>query len=657
MANVRDLLVRINGDASGLKKALGEVDKETTQAEKGQSAFGKTMGGVAVAGKLVAGAALAAGTAIAGAGVLGIKSAGDFEQSRVAFEVMLGSADKARSMMQDIATFAKSTPFELPEVVTGSKQLLAFGVAQENIIPTMRKLGDIAAGVGVPVGQLTNVFGQVKVAGRLMGQDLLQFTNAGVPMIEALSKVMGKPQEEIKKLVEQGKVGFPEVEAAINSLTTNGGKFGGMMEKQSQTFGGVVSNIKDGFGQILRSAVGINSAGDIVEGGIFDRVKDAAQKMMPVVQKIAEDIGPAVMRGFELAGQGIQTAVQAMKDLWNIVAPYIMPSIRALVDTFTTQLLPALQRLWNIVSPYIIPTLKVLGAILGGVIVAAVWIIINVLNVLFKVLGWLINIFIEIGQRVVWFVNLVIDYFKLLWNFWSTVFEAIFTIAKVIFMAIAVVIATVISVIMAVVQPIAEFIGGIFRKGWEIVSGVWNGVSGWFGRQFDGLRGALDKVTGWITAPFEAAWNFVKDIPGKIVSSITNVGQLLKEKIGDWDIPGPLGKVKDVIPGFATGVRNFRGGLAWVGEKGPELVNLPPGSDVFTAGESARMMSGASMPTPSNTGGGSNMTFSPTINVEMGVYAGMPIEKRQIAIDIWREIVREARAHGVQLPQIGTVIQ
>lgn len=654
MANVRDLLVRINGDASGLKKALGEVDKETTQAEKGQSAFGKIMGGVAVAGKLVAGAALAAGTAIAGAGVLGVKSAGDFEQSRIAFEVMLGSADKARKMMGDIADFAKSTPFELPEVVTGAKQLLAFGVAQENILPTMRRLGDIAAGVGVPVGQLTNVFGQVKVAGRLMGQDLLQFTNAGVPMIEALSKVMGKPQEEIKKLVEQGKVGFPEVEKAIMSLTDNGGKFGGMMEKQSQSFSGVVSNIKDGFGQILRSAVGISKEGDIVEGGIFDRVKDAAMKMMPVVQKIAEDIGPMVMRGFEMAGQGIQTAVQAMKDLWNIVSPYIMPSIKALVAAFTEQLLPSLQRLWNIISPYILPALKVLGIVLGGILIAAIWVVINVLNVLFKVLGWLINIFIEIGERVVWVVNLIIDYFKILYNFWSAIFEAIWTVVKVVFMAIAVVVATVISLIMAVVQPIAEFIGGIFRKGWEIVSGIWNGVSGWFGRQFDGIKGALDKVTDWITAPFQKAWDWIKDLPGKIAGSIGNVGQVLKDKIGDWDIPGPLGKVKDVIPGFASGVRNFRGGMAWVGEQGPELVNLPPGSDVFSATESARMAASATTPTPV---GGNSTTFAPVINVEMGLYAGMPIEKRQIAIDIWREIVREARAHGVQLPQIGTVIQ
>lgn len=230
----------------------------------------------------------AAATAVVGLGVAGVKSAGEFEQSRVAFETMLGSADKARKMMIDIAKFAKETPFELPEVVAGSKQLLAFGFAQEQILPTMRKLGDLAAGLGVPIGQLTNVFGQVRVAGRLMGQDLLQFTNAGVPLIEALANTMHKPQNEIKKLVEEGKVGFPQVETALNSLTGANSRFGGMMEKQSHTLNGVISNIKDGFGQALRSLVGITAAGDIIQGGLFDKIKHGAEALIPIVQRLPE---------------------------------------------------------------------------------------------------------------------------------------------------------------------------------------------------------------------------------------------------------------------------------------------------------------------------------------------------------------------------------
>lgn len=657
MASTRDLTVRINGDASGFKKAVGEVKKSSKGAEQGSSKLSGALHGVAVVGKLAAAATVAAGAAIGGLGVLAIKGAGEYEQSRVAFETMLGSAEKARTMLGEIAEFAKSTPFELPEVVKGSKQLLAFGIEQEKIIPTMRKLGDIAAGVGVPVGQLTNVFGQVKVAGRLMGQDLLQFTNAGVPLIAALADTMKKPQEEIKDLVSQGKVGFPEVEKAIESLTNNGGKFGGMMEKQSKTFSGVVSNIKDGFGEILRGAVGITKTGDIIEGGIFDRVKKGAEKLMPVVQQLGEQIGPFMVQAFATGGEVLKTVVEAFKTLYNIIAPILGPSLQALWNTIQTQLMPALQRLWAIIAPQIIPVLKTLGIIIGGILVGAIWAAINILNVIIKVVGWLINMFIEIGERVVWFVNLVIQYFQFLYKFWSTIFKAIFTVAKIWFMAIGVIVATVVSMIMAVVQPIARFFAGIFQTAWDWVRGIWSGVSGWFGRQFDGLKGALSKVTGYITEPFSKAWDFIKDIPSKIVNGITNIGQLIRDKLGDWDIPGPLGKVRDVIPGFAKGVRNFRGGLAVVGERGPELVNLPKGSDVIPNDQVPRTFAQPAtiQAAPSGPAQQTVINFNPKI--EMGMYAGMPVEKRRIAEDLWREFTRMARANGVQLPSIGVITQ
>ena len=220
MANTRDLLVRINGDASGFEKALGKSSKQS-EGFAGSLEKAKT-GSFALLGALTA-----AGAAVGVLGVKAIGSAGQFEQYRVAFETMLGSAEKARNLMGEISEFAKTTPFELPEVVAGTKQLLAFGFAQEELLPTMRRLGDIASGVGVPVGQLTNVFGQVRIAGRLMGQDLLQFTNAGVPLISELAKVMGKPQEEIKELVSQGKIGFKEVEQAIMNMTGEGSKLVG----------------------------------------------------------------------------------------------------------------------------------------------------------------------------------------------------------------------------------------------------------------------------------------------------------------------------------------------------------------------------------------------------------------------------------------------
>jgi tape measure domain-containing protein len=303
------ILIKADADLKAVddtERSLGRLDSQSESSSKAAGLLG-------VAGKAAAVGIAAAGAAVLVAGKSAITSAGDYEQSRIAFETMLGSADKARSLMTDIAEFAKSTPFELPEVVSGTKQLLAFGFAQEELLPTMRKLGDLASGLGVPVGQLTNVFGQVKVAGRLMGQDLLQFTNAGVPMIQALADTMKKPQSEIKALVEKGKIGFPQVEVALNSLTKQGSKFGGMMEKQSHSFNGVVSNIKDGFGQMLRAAVGITPAGDIVAGGVFDKIKTAAEAAMP---KIAEMI-PAVTKAVELLVAALVIIVNVLSDVFK----------------------------------------------------------------------------------------------------------------------------------------------------------------------------------------------------------------------------------------------------------------------------------------------------------------------------------------------------
>lgn len=374
------ILIKADSDLRG----IDDANKSLGHLESSAGGSGKVVGALGAAGKLAAVGMVAAGAAIGAAGFAAVTSAGSYEQSRIAFETMLGSAEKAQGLMTEIAAFAKTTPFELPEVVQGTKQLLAFGFAQKDLLPTMRKLGDLASGLGVPVGQLTNVFGQVKVAGRLMGQDLLQFTNAGVPMIEALATTMKKPQSEIKKLVEQGNIGFPEVEVALNSLTKEGSKFGGMMDKQSKTFNGVVSNIKDGFGQILRSAVGITVAGDVVKNGLFDRIKNAALATMPVVQKAAENVGPAMMRLIELIGDFLPKITAVAKQ----VGDYLEPKLRALFRTINESLIPVLSRLWHEIIEPLIP-------VLGTVLVAAIGFAVDAVNAIIKVMAPIMQLMLD----------------------------------------------------------------------------------------------------------------------------------------------------------------------------------------------------------------------------------------------------------------------
>jgi tape measure domain-containing protein len=175
-----------------------------------------------------------------------IETTGNFEQWNIAFAVMLGSSGKAKTLMDDIKKFAAATPFELPQVVEGSKRLLAYNVAASDIIPTFTTLGNIAAGVGTEkLPQLITAFGQVSAKGRLMGQELLQFTEAGVNLGGELQKAFGVSRSALETMVSSGKVGFEDVRKALFNLGGETGKFGGLMDAQAKTIQGVWSNIKD----------------------------------------------------------------------------------------------------------------------------------------------------------------------------------------------------------------------------------------------------------------------------------------------------------------------------------------------------------------------------------------------------------------------------
>lgn len=190
-----------------------------------------------------------------------------FQQLEISFGTMLKSKEKANALMAQMADLASKTPFGLEEVSEGAKRLLAFQVPAEEVTETLRRMGDVASGLGVPMGQLIHVYGQVKAQGRLMTNDLYQFMNAGIPIIAELSKVVGKSETEIKEMVSAGKIGFPEVQAVIKNMTNEGGLFFNLMAEQSKSLGGQISNLKDNFDQML------NEIGKSSEGIVSEAIK------------------------------------------------------------------------------------------------------------------------------------------------------------------------------------------------------------------------------------------------------------------------------------------------------------------------------------------------------------------------------------------------
>ena len=189
-----------------------------------------------------------------------------FQQLEISFGTMLKSKEKANALMAQMTELAAKTPFGLQEVSDGAKRLLAFQVPAQEVTETLRRMGDVASGLGVPMGQLIHVYGQVKAQGKLMTNDLYQFMNTGIPIIAELSKVVGKSETEIKDMVSAGKIGFPEIQAVIKNMTNEGGLFYNLMAEQSKSLGGQISNLRDNFDQMLNE-IGKSSEG-IVSGAI-----------------------------------------------------------------------------------------------------------------------------------------------------------------------------------------------------------------------------------------------------------------------------------------------------------------------------------------------------------------------------------------------------
>ncbi len=174
-----------------------------------------------------------------------METRGQFQQLEVAFTTMLGSADRANELMEQLTKTAAITPFDLQGVTNGAKQLLAYGVAAEEVNDTLIHLGDIAAGLSLPLNDLVFLYGTTMTQGRMFTQDLRQFMGRGIPIAEELAKQFGVTKDKVGELVSAGKVGADEFKKAIMAMSSEGGKFAGLMEAQSKTITGQISNIED----------------------------------------------------------------------------------------------------------------------------------------------------------------------------------------------------------------------------------------------------------------------------------------------------------------------------------------------------------------------------------------------------------------------------
>lgn len=249
-----------------LKDEQSLYQKETQNVvnanEKMSLSFGKTLaaiGGTAMLKKFIS-------------DVVHVR--GMFQQLEIAFETMLKSKEKASALMAQLTETAAKTPFDLQSVSQGAKQLLAYGTASEEVNDTLIRLGNIASGLSIPLGDLVYLYGTTQTQGRLFTQDVRQFMGRGIPLVKELAVELGKTEQEINEMVTAGKIGFPEVEKVIRNMTNEGGQFYNLMERQSASLTGQISNLGDAWDSMLNeigtqtqgaASIGISALSSLIE--------------------------------------------------------------------------------------------------------------------------------------------------------------------------------------------------------------------------------------------------------------------------------------------------------------------------------------------------------------------------------------------------------
>lgn len=259
----------------------GSLKFDTRVDSSGFKSGIEKLGSIAKTGLKVTATAIGAVSGAFGAAVLsGVKYNSQMEQYITSFGTMLGSAEEATKLVNNLKEMGAKTPFETSDLAKASQTLLAFGTSAEDLLPTLQMLGDVSQGNKERFDSLTLAFAQVGSAGKLSGQDLLQFVNAGFNPLNEISKMTGESMAELKERMSAGGVSAEEVAEAFKHATSEGGQFYQATEAQSQTFNGQMSTLKDN---------AMSFIGELTQG-VTNTLKDS---VLPTVNGWLEELQSA----------------------------------------------------------------------------------------------------------------------------------------------------------------------------------------------------------------------------------------------------------------------------------------------------------------------------------------------------------------------------
>lgn len=290
------LSAKITGDATGFDRAIKDAKKSAGNFQKTIGDMGKKLSS---AGKSLQSAGkkiTMATTAFAGIAAIGVKYNATMETYATSFEVMTGSAEKAAEVVDELKDIAASTPFEMPELAETTQLLMNYGFTADDALDKMTMLGDISQGSADKMNRIATAYGQMSSAGKVSLEDVKQMIEAGFNPLQEISESTGESMESLYDRISAGTISVDEITASMQRSTSEGGRYFQSMEKQSQTFSGQMSTLKDNVQGLLGN----------VTSGIFEKL---AQDVLPKINEVLTTVNTA----FEEGGfQGVLDAIGEM---------------------------------------------------------------------------------------------------------------------------------------------------------------------------------------------------------------------------------------------------------------------------------------------------------------------------------------------------------
>lgn len=317
--------VNINANTKNAQQEVYRLNKSYQEAgNTGKRSFRETATAVQDAGKSTSvfsqilgelGPRLAKAVAVEEIirfGFSALAAAGNYERLTVAFTVFLKSAYEAKGVLKDIQDLSMRTPFTSEQTQQGARILLAYGVSGKQLIPILEQLSSVAAGTNVPLDRLALVYGQVKAAGRLLGQDLRQLVNAGFNPLQQISADTGVSLMELRKRMSEGKISFEDIQKAFISATSAGGRFNKLNEEVAKTLPGRLSFLKESF------QVAMREIGQAMIGGGKDGT-EALIRLVDIFKNVLIPAAQVVSVALTAVTKVIEGVIDPIKKLGTLI--------------------------------------------------------------------------------------------------------------------------------------------------------------------------------------------------------------------------------------------------------------------------------------------------------------------------------------------------